>query len=807
MSFAARWRHLARTGLAAFALVALVGCDSVEERVERHYARGVELLADGEPAKAALEFRNAARLDANHAPTRYELGRIQEAEGDLRGALGNYRVAAELDAGLVDANLRAGRILLLANQVEEATGHIDAVLARDPANLDGRTMRAQVLRRGGDVDESRRIIDTVLTDDPYHQAANLTVVADLVESGDVASGLARLAAMIEREPDNLNLEVLRLQILTRDEDRAPLRAALRKAIERFPERAELRQSLAQELFTAGDAAGAEDALREVADGADSHEPALRLVVFIASTRGADAARAELDRRLAEAPEGSEGARAFGMALAELDLRAGDTAAARARLRAIVDAESAPGAANAARVMLARILLASDEGEGAATLIDEALSLDAAFVEALKLRAEIELGEERLEQAIATLRRALDVAPDDVGAVVLEARAQQRLGNAAIAGERLGRATRLSNFEPQVVRLYVRHLVAAGQLTAAEGILDESLRRDPENVPILTALADVRVRLEDWTGAEEIVGRLRDVEGGADAARQIEAAKLFGQGRPEESIALLETLADEQVGGVGTVSRLISAWVSAGEPERAEGYLDDRLAENPDQPALRLLRAELHLLRGDVAAARAAVERVVAERPDASAGHQALTRFLMMTGDADGALAAARTGVERAPNAGALRLLLAGLLESHGDWDGAIEQYGALYRAAPDSVVFANNYASLLAEHHADDPESIALAARIAERLRESTQPEFLDTYGWVRFLSGDTASALRALVPAADGLPGNALVQYHAGRAFAAAGRTVEARQRLEAALAIDPAFARADSARETLDALPETTQ
>ena len=807
MTFVAGWFRLAPTGMAVLALAALAACDSVEERVERHYARGVELLAAGEDAKAALEFRNAARLNDNHAPTRYQLGLLLEADGDLRGALGNYRAAAELDASLVDANLRAAQILLLANQLEDATDYVDAALAAEPANRDARVLRAQILRRNDEIAESRSIVEAVLAEDPDHETANLLVVADLMDSGDQAAALARLGSMIGKAPDNLNLEVLRLQILARDQDRGPLIAALRGAVERFPDQVELRQSLAAELARTGDVAGAEASLREIADGAESHEPAIRLISFIASTRGAEPARVELERRVAATPEGSEAARAFNMALAELDLRAGDATSARSRLRAIIDAEPTPGAGNAARVLLARILIASGESAAAASLVDEALTMDAAFVEALKLRAEAQINEERLEEAIATLRRALDVAPDDVGAIVLEARAHQRLGNTAIAGERLGRATRLSDFDPQVVRLYVRHLTDAGQLTAAAGILDESVRRDPENVTVLTALADVRVRLKDWTGAEEIARRLREIDGGSDAARQIDAARLFGEGRSDESIALLESLADEQVGGVGTVSRLVAAWLAAGEAERAELYLEDQLAENPDQPYLRMLRAEIHLLKNELPAARAEVERVVAERPDIAAGHQAKARLLAATGDAEGALAAIRTGVREVPGSGPLRLLLAGLLEQAGEWDAAIAEYAVLYRAAPDSTMFANNYASLLAEHRADDPESVALAARIAERLRQSTQPEFLDTYGWVRFLVGDTDAALRALVPAADGLPNNALVQYHAGRAFAAAGRSVEARQRLEAALALDPNFAKADSARETLAALPAASQ
>ena len=63
-------------------------------------------------------------------------------------------------------------------------------------------------------------------------------------------------------------------------------------------------------------------------------------------------------------------------------------------------------------------------------------------------------------------------------------------------------------------------------------------------------------------------------------------------------------------------------------------------------------------------------------------------------------------------------------------------------------------------------------------------PEFQDTYGWILFLRGDAAEALRYLAPAAAALPGNAQVQFHRGEAELALGNREAAVAAFEAALA-----------------------
>jgi tetratricopeptide (TPR) repeat protein len=253
-----------------------------------------------------------------------------------------------------------------------------------------------------------------------------------------------------------------------------------------------------------------------------------------------------------------------------------------------------------------------------------------------------------------------------------------------------------------------------------------------------------------------------------------------------------------------MSALVVALMQAGEAERARALISEALAADPTDPQALLSMAELDLAAGDLPAAEAGVAAIVAAKPDSPVGHMALVRLRAGQGDLPGAEAAARAGVAAARPAAELRATLAGLLEARGDFEGAIAEWQVLYDAQPDSQIAANNLASLIADHRAQDPEALARAAAIAQRLRGSTTPEFQDTHGWIMFLTGAVEDAARSLAPAAEALPANPVVQYHFGRVLAALGRPDEARARLEAALAMAPDFAMAESARLTLAGLPQ---
>ena len=787
--------------VALVAVLASAGCDSVEDRIERHYARGLELIEKDDPKRAWLEFRNAVRLNENHAPSRFEIAKLYEADGELRAAIGNYRLVADLDTQHVEARLRLAQLLILANALDDAQAYADEAVAIAPEDPDALATRAAVLLRRDAKAEAVAEAAKALAIAPDHVNASLVLVSDMIDGGRNDEALARMDALIADNRDNLVLHTLKLQLLDRLGDEDAIGDHLSVMVGQFPDRRDLRRTYVQWLVRNerfDDAAGE---LRTLADAQPGDVgTAVELIRFIASQEGIDAARAELAARTAAAPETERAA--FTRARADLEVAARNLDAAKAILQEVIDANEASSSDGAAaRVRLAELSLQGGKAEEAKALADAVLAADPSDIGAVAIRASVMIEQYQAADAVLELRRALEQAPQNVQLMQLLALAYERSGSPDLAGERLAAAVRASNYAPEVALRYATFLQQRGQTSAVETVLTEAARVNPTNRQILGALAELQLRLQKFDAAQRTVAALRTADPDDALASRIEAAALNAQGRFDESVQILEQLSTRSDQS-STLAALIGAYVRSGDVARAEAVLDEAIATRSDDLTALLLRAELHILRGQLQEAEAKLLRITEIAPTEAVGYMALSRFYSATGRSSEAEAIARKGIESATRSAPIRLLLAQFLELRRAYGEAIAEYRQLYDANRDSAIFANNLASLIAEHQADDPEAVAFASRVAQRLRGATVPEMQDTYGWIKFLEGNTDEALRNLIPAAAALPNNPYVQYHAGQAYAAVGQNAEARQHLERALAIAPDFSKAESARSTLEKL-----
>jgi Flp pilus assembly protein TadD len=101
---------------------------------------------------------------------------------------------------------------------------------------------------------------------------------------------------------------------------------------------------------------------------------------------------------------------------------------------------------------------------------------------------------------------------------------------------------------------------------------------------------------------------------------------------------------------------------------------------------------------------------------------------------------------------------------------------------------------------AKDPLALALAER-ALTLKPAA-PHILGTTGWAAFKAGQTDRALQLLRDARLRDPDNAETRYFLASVLASTGRSAEARQELEAALAGGRNFASAKDAERLLGTL-----
>jgi predicted Zn-dependent protease len=114
------------------------------------------------------------------------------------------------------------------------------------------------------------------------------------------------------------------------------------------------------------------------------------------------------------------------------------------------------------------------------------------------------------------------------------------------------------------------------------------------------------------------------------------------------------------------------------------------------------------------------------------------------------------------------------------------------------VFAANNLAMLLVTYRSDTG-SLTQAQKLADQLVSSSQPQMIDTRGWVKFKAGDFHGAESLLQQAVDKAPAAPEMRYHLGMAQLRSGEQQAAEQSLELALKTNSPFAGIDEARSAL--------
>lgn len=809
---------------AAFLLLALAGCDTAEERAEEHYQSALALLAEGDLERATVEFRNVFELNGLHVDARRSYAEALRANGDVSQAFSQFlrlteqrpndvaaRLAlAEMSIGtqswqqlqihggrlieLVPVEMRAGEEGDRVTIVEATLDYANAVEAEDDLARMAAAERARAL----------------LAENPDNLGLHRVVVDNALREGDRAAALTLVDNALASAPGNRSLHDTRLSLLAQNEDVAGVRAQLEDMITRFPEDGALVSALLRFLTSQGDNAAAEGFLRArveaTPDETERTELRNTLIQFLLATQGTDAALAEVDRQI----EANGATPRIRLIEATIRFAAGAQETAIAQLQTLIDSgEAGVSELNDAKVVLAGMLVQVDNPVGARRLVGEVLESDPSQETALLLESGWLIEDDQADAAIALLRRALDEAPNSTEAMTLMARAHGRNGNHELARDFLALAFEASNAAPAETLRYAMDLVDDELYLVAEEAVITALRLQPGNLQLLEQLGRIYVAMGDWGRAEgvENAALRQGTEAGDALASGLRVARLTARGQTEDALNFLETLADESEGRTGLAARLavISTLMENRDTEAALAYIEEALAEMPGDLALRMARGAVERATGDIDAAIATYDEITQEAPEFERAWVELIRAEFAAGRSTDAEATLTAALETLPDGANLLWAQASFLEQSGDVDGAIAVYEALYEALPNAPVIANNLASLISTYRTD-PESLERAYTVARRLRGTTVPQMMDTYGWITFRRGEIEEARPYLEAAAVALPEDPLVQFHYGMLLSAANQRAEAVTQLERALEIAGTDARPqfDTARAELERLAE---
>lgn len=775
----------------------IADCSDFADRARSYYQDGMKLLARHDPQKAGIQFKNAIRLKGDMLPAWRGLAQAEEDSRHLSNLLPVLQTIVKLDPQDVTTRLRLARLLLLSNAADQAAALVDNMGHAQDKNADVHAAKALIFYRLRNKDRAVHEAQSALDIDPGNVDALEVLATDRLDKGDPKGALSLLDKAPLKQSNSLGIRLLQIRIYEKIGDFQQLEATLRSLSEMYPEQAGFRNRLVKLYVDQHRYADAESMLRAAAAAPSNRsEAGLNLVRFLYAVKGPEAARHELVSRI------NAGGDAFPyqLALADLDFAQGDFADSSKLLQSIA-ANSVPAHAVAAKLKLAEMNVEKKRFDVAEHLITALLNDNSfeglkARVGALNLRASIAMERGHPEAAIPDLREALGRQSRSPVLMLRLATAYERNGEIDLADRQYAAALSSSNFNPDVGLTYVTFLQRRNNTDRAEEVLTELASRYPDNLAVLSALADIKVAQSDWAGAQRISEAIRRLDNGGAVADRILGVTLGGEKKYDESIAALQNAVSEAPSAAQPMTSLVRAFVLSKQTDRAISFLRTFLKSHPDN-------ALAYVLLGSVALAANAPEQAVnnfqmaiEKQPDSSIGYRALANSYLRANKVQAAVTTLRAGLKRQPQNLSLHIALGGALERAEDYEGAISEYESAITQEPGSMVAANNLASLLADRRTDKV-SLDRAYSLAASLRQSQVPQFKDTLGWISYRRGDYKAGTQLLERAATAMPDLALVHYHLGMSYAAMGQNAKAVLEFKAALSKE----RDDGLKETIKA------
>lgn len=779
------------TASVALLCLTLLACPGAEERAEHARARARQALASGERDAAldAIASLRSASGDTPEAIQEQALLLIQAGEAPavvwlLEDARKRFpdsvalRLLLAQTALIVDDPVRAealakdvpedspdtGVALVVRARAALALGDLDAALALfrraealEPDRPELRAPRIAALLAERRFDQAAQALDEARRQsagsepDPFeplelalqqYRAADarqrLGHAEQVGDSAAAAQAREELRAAVDAlgervatAPRQLGAWPLWVQEMLLSGRAAEAATALEAA--RAPDRLDLLPLLARVKLALADPAGAERALRELAERGPA-TACLPLSRFLsASGRGAEAL-ALVEEALGRA----RGEPLLSLARAELLLDARSLDAARGALAGLPETPEA-------ELLNARLVLAEGRAAEAARRLERlAPQLDTAATQFWLARALEASG----DRAGAARRYALAAqrSPSDPGAFAELLRLARERGDWR---EAAGSAQQLVLRAPGLIDGWeglVGALLHLGQATQAEAVAtraSELLPQDP-GPPLLRARA---LRAEGRI--PEALRALDEAEqrGGDPRAIASERVLALGAGgRTAEALKSAERALESAPDAAVIQHARAVVLFAADRFEEGSQAVDRALALDPADPRPLRTRCRYAASRHLLEPARRDCERYLARRPDDAGVRFALGSVLAASGDGEGAIAAYRRAAALDPNAAAPRNNLAALLFERGELDAALE-------AAQQAYALAD------------------------------TNPQVLDTLGELYLARGLTDRAIALLETAHRLDPDLAAAELHLALAYQQAGRTPEARRHLSALL------------------------
>lgn len=427
-----------------------------------------------------LEYLVSAAPDDEQA---YEMitGLLARSEDrELTLALMYRLIQAHPEAA--EAHLAYGRLALHADNAELALREVEQALALRPGWTDAVVLQAAVHMRLEQPEQARRELEAAIAGQPGNIDLRLALARLLLDLQDLPAAGVQFQEVVRRKPDHADARFSLGLLAVEQKQYGQAESHFRKLLASGQREQEARYYLGRVAELRDDKQGALDWYATITEGDYWLEAQIRTADLQAELGDLPGARRHLqslrlqDPRLAVRLYLVEG---------EILTRAGELAEAMRLYNGVL--VEAP---DNHEVLYARALLAERLGESAQAERDlrRIVEADPDNFHALNaLGYTLADRNERLDEALALIEKALALAPDEAAIVDSMGWVHYRLGRLDAAVEHLQRAYTLSGEDPEVAAHLGEVLWVQGRHAEARRVWDKARRDHPDNLPLQRTL--------------------------------------------------------------------------------------------------------------------------------------------------------------------------------------------------------------------------------------------------------------------------------------------------------------------------------
>ncbi len=462
----------------------------------------------------------------------------------------------------------------------------------------------------------------------------------------------------------------------------------------------------------------------------------------------------------------------------------DGETARSELRNLVQAHPKSGEA---RLLLGQRLLDDGDGNAAAIELQRALEFGAPESQALPVLAEALL--QSGQYGRATQLYAQVQMPDAEGQARLMAAvagAELALGNTSGATAAIDRALQAAPQAPQALLAKARLAAVDDDLAAALALVDGVVTSHPGLADAWVLKGDLHLRQADGrASAQQAFERAVVVRPALVAPRMALMSLHVAQGdlpAAQAQLAALQKLAPNNINTTMADGQL--AFV-AGEHARAREVFQSLLRVLPDNISLLLTAGENELMLGSAQQAEAHFAKAAALAPGNLVARRQLARAQLRLGQLPKALATLAPLVDPADASAEVLAMAAEARRLNGEPRAAQALVDRLARLQPTDPRLRTLVVSAGLGRSDDTAVFNALRSIASQDSGSAADLALVHAH----LARGQHDAALKALAALARKQPKDPGPAHLRGQVLASMGRSVEARQSFEAALALSPAY------------------